>query len=225
MWLSFESADKQGRFKSFLVAAKPDLDTNRPSITLLTDSLTRIDSQTGIHNIGDEALLLDHQRVLSFHELNGPEHVGQPNVHWLIPADRSTGLLPFVGLPYRLTDVTALDDTKRFWAINYRYQNDKFLLAQEDPIAQRFGLGPTHRLEANVERLIEFKITDQGIVFTDTPPIQLQLTHEQGRNWEGIARLDDLGLLLVTDEYPQTYFGFVPFPDAVQKTVADQPPQ
>ena len=51
-----------------------------------------------------------------------------------------------------------------------------------------------------------------GITFVDRAPVQLELPGEDARNWEGIVRLDDVGFLLVTDQYPQTILGFVPVP-------------
>ena len=39
---------------------------------------------------------------------------------------------------------------------------------------------------------------------------QLKLIDDQNaRNWEAIARLDNLGYLLATDKYPETIFAFV----------------
>jgi hypothetical protein len=32
------------------------------------------------------------------------------------------------------------------------------------------------------------------------------------RNWEAIARMDDLGFLIATDEHPQTILAFVAIP-------------
>ena len=32
------------------------------------------------------------------------------------------------------------------------------------------------------------------------------------RNWEGIARLEGRGFLLVTDQFPDTILAFVPYP-------------
>jgi hypothetical protein len=32
---------------------------------------------------------------------------------------------------------------------------------------------------------------------------------QYARNWEAIARLDDVGFLLATDKYPETIFAFV----------------
>jgi len=57
---------------------------------------------------------------------------------------------------------------------------------------------------------VEMQITDEGIALIDQAPIQLDLPGEDARNWEGIARLDERGFLVVTDKYPQTLLGLVP---------------
>jgi hypothetical protein len=60
---------------------------------------------------------------------------------------------------------------------------------------------------------VELQYATDGITLTKTPPIQLQLEFRSApRNWEGLARLDGLGFLLVTDKFPETLFGFVPYP-------------
>jgi hypothetical protein len=59
------------------------------------------------------------------------------------------------------------------------------------------------------------ELTDQGVELVPTPPIQLQLAEAQGRNWEGIVRLEAPGVsgfLLVTDKNPRTLLAFVPDP-------------
>jgi len=48
---------------------------------------------------------------------------------------------------------------------------------------------------------------------TTTPAVQLQLLDDEHcRNWEGIVRLGDVGLLLATDRYPETILAYVPLP-------------
>ena len=65
--------------------------------------------------------------------------------------------------------------------------------------------------QSSIEQLIELQLTADGtIIQTETPP--LNLFGQEGRNWEGIVRFNNSGFLLVTDQYPKTYFGFVPIP-------------
>ena len=49
------------------------------------------------------------------------------------------------------------------------------------------------------------------IVRTSTPPIQLYL-EEKSRNWEGLARVDGKGFLMIVDEHPRTILAFIPKP-------------
>ena len=58
---------------------------------------------------------------------------------------------------------------------------------------------------------VEFQYNEEGITRIDQPPIQLQLLPDDLRNWEGIVRLDDRGFLIVTDKFPETILGFVPY--------------
>ena len=56
---------------------------------------------------------------------------------------------------------------------------------------------------------IEYKIDGDKLVRTSTPPIQLALD-EKSRNWEGLARLEDKGFLMIVDEHPRTILAFIP---------------
>jgi hypothetical protein len=60
-------------------------------------------------------------------------------------------------------------------------------------------------------------LTHEGIALADRPPLQLALSDDLlgmiGRNWEGLARLDPRGFLLVTDTFPGTILAFVPAPE------------
>ena len=109
-----------------------------------------------------------------------------------------------------MTDATALDTAGRFWVTNFFYPSDRrSLRPAEDGLVARHGLGPTHSQSRTVERLVEFQLIERGIVLTDTAPVQLQLA-AAARNWEGVARLDNRGFLLVTDTHPDTILAFVP---------------
>jgi hypothetical protein len=118
-------------------------------------------------------------------------------------------------LEYRLTDATASDGQGRFWVSNYFFPGDLAILPMADPLAEQFGRGPSHATASVVERLVELRLPDgQGrIALSGTPPVQLRLAEGQvPRNWEGIARLDGRGFLLVTDRYPETILAFAQGP-------------
>jgi len=210
MWLTIENSPRAPIFHSYAIQATADLDSPAPSITLLTSSLKKIDSQTNTTNIGEEALLIDKERIITFHELNQHKSASA-KLNWVNVINSDRGTIPFVNLPYRLTDVTRLDNDNRFWGINYHYKNDHhFKKNNLDYIFEKFGKGITHQNNQNIERLIEFELTSSGVVLTNTPPIQLQLI-DKGRNWEGITRYGNHGLLIITDKFPSTIFAYVPF--------------
>ena len=58
------------------------------------------------------------------------------------------------------------------------------------------------------------EIRDGRIELVDRPPVELVLLDEVvARNWEGIVRWADEGVLVVTDRFPTTLLAFVPFPE------------
>ena len=116
----------------------------------------------------------------------------------------------FPHIPFRLTDATSVDQQGRFWGINYKYNRDVFSDDKVDAIAEQYGQGQSHQRYDNVERLLEFQIDEGRVSLVNQPPIQLQMTNKEGRNWEAIVRLDDLGFLIATDKYPGSLLGFVP---------------
>lgn len=119
----------------------------------------------------------------------------------------------FPALAYRVTDLTAPDAEGRVWAMNYRY-SDRPIDApppEDEPLMCQYGRGATHRREIFVERLVELDLRPEGFALTPRAPLLLALGRLP-RNWEGLARLDDRGLLLVTDEHPRTILAFVALP-------------
>jgi hypothetical protein len=141
--------------------------------------------------MSDESIVVFGRRVITFYEANGLNVNANPSAYSLDldlhPMDR----LSFPTIEYRVTDASHVDANGLFWVINYFYPGDK-----------------------TVERLIPLQFTEDGIVPVQKPPIQLELLpDDEARNWEGLVTLDDLGFLLVTDEFPETLFGFVAFPE------------
>jgi len=170
-----------------------------------------LDSQSEMRNIGDEAILLNGDQVISLHEVNDPRIVESAAAHSINSKTGVQTSYDFPHLPFRITDSTELDANNRFWVINYKYSGDKFSRKSNDPLALRYGEGDSHAQYDNVERLVEFQITGEQIKRTERAPIQLLMESSEGRNWEGLVRLDELGFLIATDKHPDTLFGFVPF--------------
>lgn len=170
-------------------------------VRLERSSLRQIPAQRPLPNLAYEALLFHDDELMVFFEVNSARM--NPNAvarvfPLLGPSTRAT---PMVNLEHRLTDVTALDGARRFWAIIYRWAGDRLLLPPGS------SAGP-------VEQLVELQIRGSGtherIHVTQRAPLSLA-AQGQGRNWEGVARLEGRGLVLVTDLHPRTILGFVPF--------------
>jgi hypothetical protein len=166
-----------------------------------------------VSNAGFEALVLGEDRLLALYEANGANVNRAPAAESFDPSMGQSRKLTLPAIEYRITDATSLDAAGRFWVMNYNYPaTQHHFKPAPDPFMAKYGTGPTHAQKPQVERLIELQVTPDGIVLTDRPPLQLQLSNEAPRNWEGLVRLDDRGFLLVTDKFPGTLLGFVPLP-------------
>lgn len=207
-YLTVETHKRTG--KSLLITGRiaPDLSvlkleaSPRAVLTLPAD----------LPNAGFETLVVSEEGVLALYEGNGARVNPAPAAERFDRSLSPAGKVPFPAIEYRVTDATAPDAAGRFWVMNYNYPgtSDRFNPAP-DPFMARYGTGPTHAQKPQVERLIELQVTPAGIVLTEQPPLQLQLS-EVARNWEGLVRLEDRGFLLVTDKFPKTLLGFVPKP-------------
>jgi len=208
---------------SYLVGGTiaPDLS----EIVLDTENVAQILPQAAMGNTGDETLVADGERLLTIYEANGVNVNTLPIAHVFGLDLSEQGVTRFPNIEYRITDATAVDGAGNFWAINYFFPGDqeKYQPFTPEPLRTQFGAGPSHEVLITVERLVEFHIGEEGIVLTENAPIQLALIggnmvllgqpvgDQIARNWEGIVRLDDRGFLLVTDKFPETLLGFVPY--------------
>jgi hypothetical protein len=175
-----------------------------------------------VSNAGFEALVVGEDRVLALYEANGanvnPAPAAVSFTRSLVPS----GKLALPSIEHRTTDATSLDAAGRFWVMNYSFPGTSAAYKPApDPLMARYGSGPTHAKKPQVERLIELQVRPDGIVLTDRPPLQLQLSDEAARNWEGVVRLDERGFLLVTDKFPRTLLGFVPAPAPAAGTFSE----
>ena len=212
-FLTIEAKTADG-MRGYLVSGRmaPDLS----SLILNPATRTEIVSQPEVGNKSEEALLVAGDRLVTIYEVNGAAINPSPVAHLFDMQLAPAGTIPFPHVEYRITDATAVDGEGRFWAINYFFPGDTELLPAGDPLAERYGQGPSHAQSETVERLVEFQFSHSGIVLADRPPIQLELLDTilggLGRNWEGLVRLDDLGFLVATDLFPETILAFVPAP-------------
>ncbi|NJP05259.1 MAG: hypothetical protein HC837_06330 [Chloroflexaceae bacterium] len=202
-------AFSNGITSSYLISGtiNPDL----MMLTLNTDHIVSLETQSNIDNISNEAILSADDRIVTIYEVNGRGVNSSPVTREFNRDLELVGTMPFPPLEYRVTDATRVDRDNRFWVINYFFPGDTALLPERDPLVEVFGQGQTHALFDHVERLVELQYNKNGITLTNTPPIQLVLEAD-ARNWEGIVRFDEQGFLLVTDTFPETLLAFVSKP-------------
>ena len=206
VWKS--STEMRGILVSGTIA--PDLS----AITLDLDHTVELLPQTDLTNISYETLFIADDRLIALYEVNGAALNPTPLAYSVSLDFQSMEQIPFPSIDYRITDATTLDADGIFWAMNFFFTGDIAQFTASDPVAEQYGQGKTHARFPQVERLIAFHYTPEGITFAGQPPVQIKLTGIVSRNWEGLARLDSRGFLVVTDTFPDTILGFVAAPDA-----------
>jgi len=208
VYLSIESIDN---FKTTGFLVKGELNFEKKIIDVNSENLGKIKSQSGIHNFSDETILSYQGRIYTIHEANGMGANPHPHSKVFNYSLNQTGSVNFPNVEYRITDATEPDSAGIFYALNYLYLGDINKLKPEtDSIAVKYGLGKTQGLAKGVERIIKFRIIENEIILEENQtPVYLELIGE-GRNWEGIVKLDKKGFLIITDKYPETILAFVP---------------
>jgi hypothetical protein len=202
-----------GKMRGYLLSGT--VDPTLSSVRLDTSKVAVVNPppKTDVPNQAEEALVVTGQQVLTLYEANGQALNAAPRAHAFSLDLQPRGTLGFPQVEYRITDASAPDAQGRFWAINYFFPKDRDMFARDEPLAARYGRGPTHARCEAVERLLRFQRSEDGITLVEEAPLYLKLREDcTGRNWEGIAVLEGRGLLLATDTYPETLLGFVPFP-------------
>jgi hypothetical protein len=184
-------------------------------VTLDPASVVPLAAQAKIHNTGYETLAATPDGLIALYERNASTRNPGAKVR-VMTRDADGGVTlasarAMTPVEYRVTDATSIDSAGKFWVINYRFPpSEQGKSPTVDELAERYGLGETHAASEVVERLLELQLTDAGVTLVEAPPIVLELG-SASRNWEGLVRLDDRGFLLVTDKFPTTVLGFVPF--------------
>ncbi|HEX5754219.1 MAG TPA: hypothetical protein VFZ09_49005 [Archangium sp.] len=208
-YLSVEARQSTG--KGFLVTGRIAPDLSVLKLEAAPQAVLSLPAQ--VANAGFETLVVGGDRLLALYEANGVRVNPAPAAESFDRSLTSAGRLSLPSIEYRVTDATSLDPEGRFWVMNYSFPGtSRAYDPAPDPLMARYGTGPAHAKKPQVERLIELQVRPTGIVLTDRPPLQLRLSDEAPRNWEGVVRLDGRGFLLVTDKFPGTLLGFVPSP-------------
>jgi hypothetical protein len=208
VFLTVEASPFPGFMVGYLVRGTITEDASR--ITLdKKPGPAKINPQAAIRNFSDETLLVTKDRVITIYEGNGKNINPKPVAHVFNHNLELLERIPFPSIEYRITDAAAPDSRGRFWCLNYLYPgNVKKLYPAADPIARKYGVGPTQSGSGTVERLVQFQLTTKEILLVPKAPVYFQLI-DKPRNWEGIVRLDNRGFLIITDQHPRTILGFV----------------
>ena len=208
VYLTIEASLSSGML-GWIVAGRVEPDLS--AVHIDAASAVSITPQADLGNMTDEAIVMigsgDDANLLTIYEANGWLVNSQPVAHRFAADLTPLASLPLPSVEYRITDATRADENGRFWAINYFYPGDVKLKPGSDPLVRLIV-----KNLPQVERLVEFQISDDRVRFSGTPPVHLQLLEADARNWEGIVRLDDRGFLLVTDTHPRTILAFVAKP-------------
>jgi hypothetical protein len=187
------------------------IDPLAEQINLDTTRLVSLPPQAQVEGMAYEALTIVDDKVLAIYAANGAGLNLSPVAYVFSLELDPLGTIPFPNIEYRLTDATPADEQGRFWVLNCYDPANADLFTKNDPLFEKYGQGATHAQYPQVERLVQLQYTESGIILVDEPPIQLQLT-QGSRQWEGLARLDDQGFLLMTDYSPHTMLAFVSKP-------------
>ena len=202
----YVSIESMSLFETVAVIMMGKIDSTSLSIKFNTDKKLELPNLSGKGNLSEEAIFVDKNYLYAIHESNSYK---LPQF-FQIPLDlKNYKKMPFPQINYRITDVTALDDSLKFYAINYFWEGDDSDFPLEDIYAEKWGIGKSHKQFNNVERIIELKLDAKSVKITQKEPIYLRLD-KNGRNWEGIVKLDDLGFLVITDKHPASILGFIP---------------
>ncbi len=211
VYLSIE-ANYRGVMQGYLIQGTFSEDGN--AITLNPGSLVEIATPVQIFNAAYEALVASDGQVLALFEANGRELNPEPMALLIDPREGTSTGITSDNFEYRFTDATEVDSSGYFWVLNIFMPIEFWFYSNSDPIDRQYGLGSTHQVNNHVERLLELKYNDGRISLSGKPPVYIELIDDlNSRNWEAVVRLDDRGFLAMTDSYPGTIFGYIPFPE------------
>ncbi len=181
---------------------------NAKSFTMKSkkENFLEIKTPVQIKNMTYESALIYKDIALFLYEANGKNLQKDVFQQALSLKDFSISNIKFPNIEYRITDATRIDENNKFWAINYYWPGDKKHL---NPVQDYLNTLP--KSSNKIERIVEFEIKDNEVVFSESKPIEFSLDDKNSRNWEGLVRLDNQGFLIATDKYPEMLLAFVEY--------------
>lgn len=208
VFLTIEAGEKE-EMHGYLVSGIIEPDASQ--ITIDVEKVVEVPLPIQSKGRSNEAIFIMDNSLIILFEANGtalnPNPVAQVfdfNLNFL-------RTISFPNLEYKLTDA-ASDDENSFWVINQLTTDNLEFATGDDLLMDKYGKGQTHSEQSQVERLVKLSYSTNGVDFANIAPIQLKLDGSVVRKWEGLALLDDLGFLLVTDKNPDTILAFVKMP-------------
>ena len=199
---------KQKRMTGYIIKGR--LNAAATALTINRESLREIKTPSPVSNASDESIVAFGNTIITIYEGNGININAHPEAHVFDRSLTFMGKIPFPSIEYRITDATAPDRRNRFWAINYFWSGEK---DQYKPGPDRLAAGPSsRRVPRRLERLVCFVYKENHIELAPVPPLDFRLHGSVvHHNWEGLARLNNTGFLIVTDRHPKTVLAFVPY--------------
>src|SRR5690606_28628256 len=137
-----------------------EVDRALNQVTLQVKYMARLPAQDHVGNLAYEALAVTNTLVYVLYEVNGATNAAARVFvfdHDLNPKPTST----VSHLEYRITDATSVEGN-RFWVTNVFWPGASWKPGH-CTLAERFGVGATHRTSRAVERLVELEITPHGL--------------------------------------------------------------
>ncbi len=191
------------------------LDSAKNQLILNSGTVRQSPAPQRFHNWSTETVLSFNNYIYTIFEVNGKNLIQNPKAYKFNRELNFISSVSFPTIEYRVTDATIPDADGKFWVINYLYPGEKSALKPADDfLISQFGIGRTHLESESVERLLELKLENGNISLSGRAPVYLQLEiGKPSRNWEGIAKFENKGFLIVTDKHPETILAFVPVKD------------
>ncbi len=211
-----ESMQSATTMRSWLVTATIAPDLSRATLDLTAP--VELPQQAHFHNLSYESLTIIHHQPVALYEVNSQALNPQRAAIVIDPQTGAIHTLPLPEIGARVTDMTLPDNQGVFWALSCCLLGAAVIEHDVSLIARQYGLSAlTAPLQETVQ-LVPLRETDRGIVAADQPIIDTAWSDQTlQENWEGIARLDDRGFLVVTDTYPRTELGFIAVPPGTLK--------
>lgn len=210
---AYISIENSGLFRTNGIIVKGIINSDFNEISLIENSKIEINHSVNITNFAEETLTQSENEIISIYEGNGKKLYPGACAHVISKRTWEAKKIPMPSLEYRITDATEIDERGDFWVINYLYPGDENKMKlSPDSVFIKHGIGKTHKVNKQVERLVKLNFNGKKISLANTPPIQLKLEQDsESNNWEGLVKLDDKGFLLITDRYPGTKFVFLKY--------------